>query len=169
MSDGSEKHPLSLRLYQAGDLKALHALDVECFEPPFRFSRSDLKRFLEAPNVCTLIAQASSEIAGFVIIHLLQHEHETFGYVVTLDVKGSRRRTGLGLRLMREAESLARAKGVAGMRLHVFPGNAGARQFYERLGYEELGRVEGFYGDDVDALLLGKPVQGSAREFLQPG
>jgi len=40
----------------------------------------------------------------------------------------------------------------------VFPGNTGAMRFYEGMGYGRVGRVEGFYGRDLDALVYAKRV-----------
>ena len=159
MGDRPEAVSLTLRSYQPSDLLALHALDVECFEPPFRFSRRALRGFIEDPCGFTRVAQVAAGIAGFIVVHLLHPQQEELGYVVTLDVGRDQRRAGLGLRLMREAESLAISKGARRMLLHVFSGNTGARRFYGRAGYEELGRVAEFYGMGKDALLLGKRLE----------
>lgn len=160
MRGPSEVVRLTLRPYEPNDLPTLHALDVECFELPFRFSRRTLKRFVDDPCGFTRVALVGGEIAGFLVVHLLRSQDEDFGYVVTLDVGREQRRAGLGLRLMREAESLALSRGARRMVLHVFSGNTGARRFYGRAGYEELGRVADFYGVGKDALLLAKRLGG---------
>jgi ribosomal-protein-alanine N-acetyltransferase len=49
-----------------------------------------------------------------------------------------------------------RAAGGAAMALHVYTENAEAMRFYESMGYGRVGRVEGFYGRGLDALLYRK-------------
>jgi [ribosomal protein S18]-alanine N-acetyltransferase len=84
---------------------------------------------------------------------------EHVGYIITLDVAQNRRRHGLARRLMAEAETRVRAAGATAITLHVFPGNVGAVHFYEAIGYQRLGTVEGFYGRGIDALAYGKWLQ----------
>lgn len=143
---------IALRGYRADDWQAMHALDVACFDPPFRFSRHAMRGFAEADGAIPVLAEAAGELAGFCIVQM----EERTGYVVTLDVAGAWRRHGLARRLMEESETKVRAAGGTVMALHVFPGNMGAVRFYEAIGYERLGTVEGFYGPGLDALAYGK-------------
>ena len=141
-----------LREYRAGDLEAMYALDLVCFEPVFRFSMRAMRRFAGAAGAVTVVAEAEGELAGFTIV---QMEREV-GYVVTLDVAPAWRRRGLARRLMEEAEAQVRAAGGVRMELHVFVGNVGAVLFYEWMGYGRTGRVEAFYARGMDALVYGK-------------
>jgi len=141
-----------LREYRAGDLEAMYALDLVCFEPVFRFSRRAMRRFAEAAGAVTVVAEAEGDLAGFAIV---QMEGEV-GYVVTLDVAPAWRRRGLARRLMEDAEARVRAAGGVGMELHVFVRNVGAVLFYEGIGYGRIGRVEGFYARGMDALVYAK-------------
>jgi len=141
-----------LRGYRAGDLEAIYALDMECFEPVFRFSRRAMRRFAEAAGAVSVVAEAEGELAGFTIVQMEQQA----GYVVTLDVAPAWRRRGLAGRLMAEAEVRVQAAGGAAMELHVFAGNVGAMRLYEGMGYGRIGLVEGFYGRGLDALVYRK-------------
>ena len=38
---------VTLREYRAGDWEAMHARDLICFEPVFRFNRSAMREFAE--------------------------------------------------------------------------------------------------------------------------
>jgi ribosomal-protein-alanine N-acetyltransferase len=144
----------TLREYRAGDWEAMYALDVQCFEPPFRFSRRTMRGFAEAPGAIGLLAQAEGALAGFCVVQM----EEQVGYVVTLDVAAPWRRRGLARCLMAEVEAKVRAAGGTAMALHVFPDNEGAVRFYEAIGYQRLGLAEEFYGRDRDALVYGKAV-----------
>ena len=74
----------------------------------------------------------------------------------TLDVAAAWRRQGLARRLMTEVEERMAAAGVREMKLHVFRGNVAAVRLYESLGYGRVGRVEGYYGRGLDAVVYGK-------------
>ncbi|MEV6845928.1 GNAT family N-acetyltransferase [Actinoplanes sp. NPDC051411] len=68
---------------------------------------------------------------------------------------------GLGSALMREAERVGRAMGLAALHVTVRAG-AGTEKFYERLGYTEVGRLPGALrvgpGDDRDEIYMWMPL-----------
>jgi ribosomal-protein-alanine N-acetyltransferase len=142
----------TLRSYRLGDWQAMHALDLVCFEPIFRFSRRAMRGFAEAPGAVTVLAEAQGELACFCIAQL---ESQT-GYVVTLDVAPAWRRRGLARRLMAEVESRLLSTGAVRMELHVFTGNTEAIRFYEKIGYERVGAVKNFYAQHLHALVYRK-------------
>jgi ribosomal-protein-alanine N-acetyltransferase len=143
---------ITLRDYRPGDWEAMYALDLQCFEPPFRFSRRAMRGFAEAAGSITTLAQAKGDLAGFCVVQMEEH----VGYVVTLDVAAPWRRRGLARTLMSDMETKVRAAGGTAMALHVFPGNEGAVRFYQTIGYHPLGVAEEFYGPGRDALVYGK-------------
>ncbi len=143
---------VTLREYRPGDVEAMYALDVVCFDPVFQFSRRAMRYFAEARRAVTVLAEADGALVGFCIAEV----DEQTGYVVTLDVAQAWRRRGLARQLMAEVEAKARAAGAEAMVLHVFNGNAGAMQFYESIGYDRVGRAEAFYGRGLDALVYRK-------------
>jgi [ribosomal protein S18]-alanine N-acetyltransferase len=145
---------ITLREYRLGDWEAMYALDVQCFEPPFRFSRRAMRGFAEAQGAITILAMAEGNLAGFCVVQVQTEDH--VGYVVTLDVAARYRRRGLARTLLSELEAKVRAAGRTTMALHVFPGNEGAVRFYQSIGYQPLGVAEEFYGPDRDALVYGK-------------
>jgi ribosomal-protein-alanine N-acetyltransferase len=150
---------MTLRDYLPPDLDALVALDELCFEAPFRFPRAAMRRFVEAKNAHTTLAEApEGALAGFCILHIERHSPHPVGYIVTLDVAAEHRRKGIAGDLMRRAEEQAREAGCAAIALHVFTGNSGAIRFYERLGYVFSRQVSGFYGPGIDALVYRKPL-----------
>ena len=143
---------MRLRAYKTSDLKAIFALDQVCFEAPFRFSERAMRRFAEARNALTVVAEDAGEIAGFCIAHV----EGAVAYVVTLDVAPGFRRQGLAGSMMRVLESAAKNAGCGAMELHVSVENEGAVAFYEREGYARVGRVKRFYGVGGDAWVYGK-------------
>jgi ribosomal-protein-alanine N-acetyltransferase len=143
---------VTLRGYRSGDWEVMYALDLICFEPPFRFSRRTMRGFAEAPNAIASLAEDQGKLVAFCVTHVEQG----VGYVVTLDVALEWRRKGLAARLMAESEARARSMGAERMALHVFTDNSSAIRFYEALEYQRIDVAKGFYGDGLDALVYVK-------------
>ena len=53
-----------LREYRAGDAEAMYALDVQCFEPVFQFSRRAMRYFAEARRAVTVLAEGGGGVGG---------------------------------------------------------------------------------------------------------
>ena len=149
---------IRLRPYRVDDLDAMHALDVVCFEKPFRFSRSAMRRFAEAKQARVIIAEDGEALVGFVIMDVEATKEGRLGYIVTLDVSPGHRRRGLAGQLMQEAERAASREGCAAVVLHVFVGNEPAVSFYVGRGFDRLHRENDFYGPGIDAWVLDKPL-----------
>ena len=149
---------IRLRPYRVDDLDAMHALDVECFDKPFRFSRLAMGRFAEARQARVVIAEDGHALVGFVILDVEATEEGRFGYIVTLDVSPGHRRKGLAGQLMEKAERAASREGCAAVVLHVFVGNEPAISFYVGRGFERLHRESDFYGPGIDAWVFHKPL-----------
>lgn len=152
------KDGITLRGYRPDDLEALYALDVVCFEEPFRFTRRAMRRFAEAANAQVVIAEAQAVLAGFCIVHVEQPRGGMVGYVVTLDVAVAYRRQGVAWMLMVEAEQQAAAAGCEALALHVYTGNAAAVRFYAGFGFVRVGMAKGFYGPGLDAEVWRKEI-----------
>jgi ribosomal-protein-alanine N-acetyltransferase len=153
---------LVLRGYEKEDLAALHALDVQCFKQPFRFSRAAMQKFAEAKKARVVIAEEDGALVGFGVLHIESYPESAVGYIVTLDVAVEQRKKGVGKTLMLEMERQSLAAGCDVFALHVFTGNVSAIGFYERLGFVYSHIAEGFYGKGIDAAVYQKElvVQG---------
>lgn len=137
----------------------MHALDVLCFERPFRFTRSAMRRFAEARKARVLIAEEEDALVGFVILHVEDAVHGRVGYIVTLDVSPAYRRRGLAGFLMQEAERGALREGCLAVVLHVFTGNEAAIRFYEGCGFVRSYQEVDFYGPGMDAWVFSKQLR----------
>jgi ribosomal-protein-alanine N-acetyltransferase len=138
----------TLRMGRPADVPAMYALDLVCFEEPFRFDLKAMRRFALRAGAIVVVAKAAGKLVGFVIVHL---ERGRLAYVVTLDVAPAFRRMGLASALMSEAENEALQCGADRLGLHVFTGNAAATDFYERLGFRRVELVSDFYRSGLDA------------------
>ena len=148
------------REYRYEDLETIFELDEACFAEEFRFDRRSMSAFAEDRDAVTLIAEDGVKLIGFVIAHVKRVAPECRAYVVTLDVAPGWRRKGIGRELMEEVEARALTSGACWIQLHVFTGNKAAIRFYERLGYERIREVRGYYGAaGLDAIVYGKDLQ----------
>lgn len=148
-----------MRAYRREDLPAIFALDEICFAPAFRFSLAAMRRFAEARNALTVVAESESGVAGFCIAHVERVRGERVGYIVTLDVAPEARRHGLARRMMLQIEDEARDAGCGTMGLHVSVENESAMLFYEREGYVRTHTVADFYGPELDAYVYEKTIK----------
>ena len=73
------------------------------------------------------------------------------GHLISLVVARKHRRQGVGTRLIDEV--IRRSPGIS-LRLEVRVGNHGARRFYRTLAFREVERMESYYPDGEDGLLL---------------
>jgi ribosomal-protein-alanine N-acetyltransferase len=128
-------------------LAHLAALHAEAFEAPW--DEASLSALLASPGVFSV-----EEPDGFILIRVVADEAE----ILTLAVRPSARRAGLGGRLVDAAVVRAAALGAERMFLEVAEGNAAARALYARTGFAGAGRRRGYYaradGSREDALIL---------------
>ena len=82
------------------------------------------------------------DAAGTVVGGILGHTRWRWLYIAKLWVDERARRHGLGTKLMAAAEDLARSRGCTDVSLDTF--DYQARPFYEKLGYELFGTLEGY-------------------------
>ena len=82
---------------------------------------------------------------GNVVGGLLGHTRWRWLYIAKLWIDATVRGQGIGTKLMAAAEELARSRGCTDVSLDTF--DFQARPFYERLGYELFGTLEGYPPD----------------------
>jgi ribosomal-protein-alanine acetyltransferase len=127
------------------DLGEMFEIEKECFTVE-AFSRQQISYLLKDFNSISLVAKIDGKIAGFVILQLDSVGSVVFGHIITLNVAVKFRRMGVAQRLLLECEDVLRSRGVVECHLEVRQDNAAAIGLYKRLGYEEIGLLEGYYG-----------------------
>jgi ribosomal-protein-alanine N-acetyltransferase len=147
---------VQLRDYGRADFEPLWELDQECFPPGIAYSRSELRAFLSRKTAEMIVAESEGRILGFV----LGWRRRAEGQIITLDVRASARRHGVGRRLVLGLEGRFRAAGVRRVRLETAVVNTTAIAFYERLGYRRTVRLEGYYGRGRHAWEMEKALDG---------
>jgi GNAT superfamily N-acetyltransferase len=101
------------------------------------FNEARLGRADERP-----VKFVARDSAGVVVGGILGHTRWRWLYIAKLWVDDGARGQGLGTRLLAAAEDLARSRGCTDVSLDTF--DYQARPFYEKLGYELFGTLEGY-------------------------
>lgn len=135
MSDSST---IVIRPYVATDAAAVVALWHACgLTRPQNDPHKDIARKLKMNPEWFLVAERDGTIVGTVMAGYEGHR----GWINYLGVAPALQRSGLGRRLMDEAEVRLRAAGCPKINLQVRPDNRAAIAFYERIGFAVEGAI----------------------------
>jgi len=131
---------------EARQLSGVCRLEVEYGLARF-WTAARIADAIDDPRASATVADASGEIAGFV----LSREAGSLWHLQLMYVGPRYRRRGIGSRLV--ASVCAAAPG--GVRLEVRGGNRGALAFYRRQGFRVLAMRAGYYSDGEPAVIMG--------------
>jgi ribosomal-protein-alanine N-acetyltransferase len=149
--------PLRIREFRRADFLQLWSIDQECFPPGIAYTRVELAHYMVRRGAFTLVAENPEgrrpQIVAFVAAEC---DQRGLGHVLTIDVLPAARRTGLGSRLLAEAEARIQAGGCRAIYLETAVDNAAAIAFYERHGYSVMRTLPRYYAGRLNAFLMGK-------------
>jgi ribosomal protein S18 acetylase RimI-like enzyme len=149
------------------DAAALDAFFDSVFCETFAhlYSREDLAAFLSSfgiadweqqlgdPSFAVRIAKVDGILAGYVKIGPMKLPVERVGSSMLLDqlyVQGEHHGSGIARELMDWAIGEARRRGAEALYLTVFIENHRARRFYDRYGFQDVGRYDFMVGNQAD-------------------
>ena len=138
-----------IRSATKGDLKAVHAIELECFPNPWR-----LKSFLRELTI------------SFSRFYVVECQKEIIAYAIAWNVKGDiqlnkiavvkeYRFQGIGKSLVDHIISDLMPSGAKEIHIEVREMNRIARIFYKKIGFTEIGKRENYYKND-HAILMRK-------------
>lgn len=153
------------------DGPALRELFAESFVETFGhlYRPSDLKEFLDGnslakwngnlsdPEVAIHVAEMDGTLAGFVELAPKKLPYETDAPALELRrlyLRSSAHGRGIADRLMHWALAEAARRGAQELILSVYVDNHRARRFYERYGFEAVGRYDFMVGSHADEDLI---------------
>ena len=145
---------VTLRDYCAADFEVLYQIDQQCFDPALAYSRPDLRNYLRLPGGDCVIAEASGDVAGFLVT---AHERAV-GSIVTIDVLPAYRRLGVATLLLEKSERRLAAAGVRSIELETATDNTSAIAFWQKHGYRKRDIQKGYYPDGRDAYSMVKAI-----------
>jgi ribosomal protein S18 acetylase RimI-like enzyme len=111
-----------------------------------------VQHFITGPESSVVVARREGRIAAFAIMHF----GDDVAHLNLLAVAPEHRRQGLGRRLMGWLTETAIEAGVFRINLELRLRNESARIFYERLGFDQLGVVQGYYQGREPALRMSR-------------
>ena len=144
---------MEIRGYKNADFKRLYEIDHAAFPKGIAYSHLELQFYIRSRKSRTLIAEADEEIVGFVIGC---SEPRRLGHIITIDVIPHKQRQRIGSRLLNEIERWLWDQGTEAIYLETPVDDTGAQAFYEKHGYFVLERIEAYYNDSLDALVMMK-------------
>ena len=117
---------------------------------PWSWTERRVERCIRHPECSVVTARDRGLIAGFAIMEFLDQD----AHLSLLAVRPGYRQRGVGRRLLDWLESSARTAGIFLVRLELRESNDGARHFYAKLGYREVGKRRAYYSGREDAVLM---------------
>ncbi|MEW6650556.1 MAG: N-acetyltransferase [Chloroflexota bacterium] len=134
------------------DLGELHRLEKEIFALD-AWPWIDLFLILVMPGFIRLKAVVEGRIVGFIAADM--RRSAGIGWIVTLGVRETHRRHGIGQALLLRCEELMKTRLV---RLSVRKSNRGAILLYQQTGYHLLDTWSNYYSGGEDALVFEKAI-----------
>jgi ribosomal-protein-alanine N-acetyltransferase len=111
-----------------------------------------VQHFITGPESSVVVARRERHIAAFAIMHF----GDEVAHLNLLAVAPEHRRQGLGRQLMDWLTVTAIEAGVFRINLELRTHNEPARIFYECLGFDQLGVVQGYYQGREAALRMSR-------------
>ncbi|MEW5890754.1 MAG: GNAT family N-acetyltransferase [Pseudomonadota bacterium] len=134
---------VTLRLARTQDAPAIAVMSRDLIEAGlgWQYQPRRICRLIEDPDTSVLLACDRGGPAGFAIM--------TFGderaHLVLFAVRATRRRQGIGRRMMEWLVASALTAGIASIHLELRADNRAARVFYRAMGFAEAGVLPGYY------------------------
>ncbi len=148
------------------DLDEVLAIERTAF--PSAWSRGSYERELRNSNSFYFGARFAGVLVAYAGMWVVYEE----AHITTIAVRAQYRRRGIGTRLLAMLTEIACRRGASRLTLEVREGNAAARALYEKLGFEEKGRLPGYYGDTGEnGLVMWKTLaqRGTGAPQSPPG
>lgn len=143
---------------EAGVLSRLSGRLIEAGLRP-RWTEPAIASQIRDPDTEVVAARRGRRIVGFAVMHY-DFERER-AHLVLLAVTPEERRAGLGGSLYEWVERMARRAGVHRVDLELRATNAGARAFYEQLGFHDRAARRRYYDGREDAVVMTRSLRRS--------
>lgn len=151
---------MRIRLCRREDLEHIQAIETTSFPNPWPLTIFGY--ILDRTPDLFLVAE-EDELVGYIvgeirelIISGISHRSKA-GHVMNIAVEKELRERGVGSLLLDEIETRFKERDAQQVTLEVRESNATARTFYVNRGYEDIGKVRAYYGDE-DAIIMRKPL-----------
>jgi ribosomal-protein-alanine N-acetyltransferase len=137
------EEPTIIRTARRKDFNRLVELENICFPKEHAYNRRQIRYLLTEANSSVLVESQDSHIRGFIII--LYRKGTMVAGIETINVDPAYRRAGIGNRLLKTAENIAKKKGIGTLRLEVAVTNHAAINLYEKAGFTKVKLLKDYY------------------------
>ena len=151
---------ISLAIAERADAAAIAALsrdDIE-FGLGWSWTPARVERSVRHRDVNVVVAKDGAVLAGFGIMKY----GDEGASLNLLAVTRRYRRHGTGTRIVEWLERVAISAGIFEIAVQLRETNAGAKAFYEKLGFEMIDRAPGYYDAQEAAVIMAKQLGVSA-------
>jgi [ribosomal protein S18]-alanine N-acetyltransferase len=152
----------TLRDYSPADFETLYEIDQACYPRGIAYSRRMLRWYLSQRGSFCIVANARGGAEPAIVGFLIADHRGREGYIVTIDVLITQRRSGVGTALLQETERRLAMMGVRYVGLQTATNNEAGVAFWQRHGYRSSGVTRGYYLGRIDAYEM-------LKELDQPG
>ena len=144
----------TLGLARASDAREIAEMSRDLIEQGLTWSWTParVQHFISGAESSVIVARRERRIAAFAIMHF----GDEVAHLNLLAVAPEHRRQGLGRQLMEWLTATAIEAGVFRINLELRTNNEQARTFYESLGFDQLGVVQGYYQGRESALRMSR-------------
>jgi len=154
---GNAFHPgksgvIHIRRFDPGDLKRVYEIEYKSFKDPYH--PMFLLTLRELYEDTFLVALENEKVAGYAISRVVDFS----GHVLAIAVDPESRGHDIGRALIKRSIECLKNLGAVKIWLEVRASNAGAIEFYKKLGFEQAGVVPSYYPDSEDAVILKKKI-----------
>jgi ribosomal-protein-alanine N-acetyltransferase len=134
------------------DAPAVAAMSRQLIEYGLAWSWNEdrVERCLRNRDCVVLAARDRRRVIGFAIMEF----YAIHAHLNLLAVQPGYQRQGIGKQLLEWLEASARTAGIFKVHLELRANNDGARAFYEKLGFSEVGRKAAYYDGREDAVRM---------------
>jgi len=139
-----------IRPLTPADLDAVMEIEIRAYEFPWT---EGIFRDCLRVGYCCWCYEDDELLQGYGVMSAAAGE----SHILNLTVRPELQRQGVGSKLMKHFQQLARRHGADTLMLEVRPSNHGAISLYEKLGFNEIGVRRNYYPAEdgrEDALLL---------------
>ena len=146
-----------LGLARSSDAREIAEMSRDLIEQGLTWSWTParVQHFITGADSSVIVARRERHVAAFAIMHF----GDDVAHLNLLAVAPEHRRQGLGSQLMDWLITTAIEAGVFRINLEVRTQNDAARSFYERLGFSQLGVVQGYYQGREAALRMSRHLE----------
>jgi ribosomal protein S18 acetylase RimI-like enzyme len=127
-------------------LDKLYEIEKQSFQHE-AFSKREIGYLLKDYNSISLVARVKGDVVAFAIGRIEQEKGTLYGHIFTLETLPLHRRKGIAKKLLNNLETMFAERGAKESRLEVRENNVAAITLYQKFGYEQVCRLEGYYGN----------------------